>query len=147
MAIDFGKGLKRIYIVLASLYIIFMLFIGLATQNSIKDYKELYIAKVSCDKLREVINNRDEIEKDEEATLDKLELVRFDLFIKKNKLESENFKIIDKYDGCYASLDIKLSFYEKYFGFIFFGGVLGLVPTIIIYFLLSFIINGFRKEK
>ena len=147
MAVNIGRGIKRIYIVLAGFYVVVMLFFGFILQNSVDDYKELYISNTSCDRLTEVINNRDEIEKDEKASLDNLQLLRFDLFLKKNKLENENFSFVNKYDGCYAKIEKHISFYDKYFGIIFFGGILGLVPAIIIYFLLNFIINGFRKEK
>lgn len=147
MAIDIGKGLKRIYIVLAGLYVIFMLVVGLALQNSVKDYEEVLIGNVSCEKLREVFSNREEIQKQEEATVDSIELRRLGIFLDKYDLWNENPELIDRSNGCHGIVNLDLSLKEKYGGIVYFGGILGLAPAIIIYFLLSFIINGFRKEK
>ena len=148
MAIDFGKGLKRIYIVLAGLYVIFMSVVGLALQNSVvKNYEEVLIGNVSCEKLREVFSNREDIQKQEEANVDSLELTRLSIFLDKYNLWNENPELVDRSNGCHGIVNFDLSFKDKYGSIIFFGGVLGLAPAIIIYFLLSFIINGFRKEK
>ena len=74
----------------------------------------------------------------------------------KNKIVYVNGKAVShqKIDGKKYMDDMddkfinkNLSFYEKNSGLILFGGWLGLLPAIIIYFLLSFIINGFRSEK
>ena len=147
MAIDFVKGFKRIYIVLASFYLLAMTFMGYLTIDNVKDYKELLIGNVSCEKLQDVIRNRNEIEKQENNDVNTLELLRFDLFLKTNKLENENFPLIDKTDGCYGRVDLNIGFFDKYTGFLFVVGILGLLPVFTIYYLLVFIINGFRKEK
>ena len=146
MAIDIGKGIQRIYIVLAGLYVIFMLLLGISDRNSFKNnYEWFLISNVTCEKLREVASNRVELEKQEDATRDSVELLRLDMFLDKYNLE--NLTVLDKSDGCHGKVEKNLSFYEKNSGLILFAGWLGLLPAIIIYFLLSFIINGFRSEK
>lgn len=146
MAIDIGKGILRIYIVLASLYVIFMFILGISDRNSFKNnYEWVLIGNVTCEKLREVASNRVELEKQEKATLDSVELKRLDMFLDKYNLE--NPTVLDMSDGCHGKVDKNLSFYEKNSGLILFAGWLGLLPAIIIYFLLSFIINGFRSKK
>lgn len=146
MAIDIGKGILRIYIVLASLYVIFMFILGISDRNSIKNnYEWVLIGNVTCEKLREVASNRVELEKQEKATLDSVELKRLDMFLDKYNLEKTT--VLDMSDGCHGKVDKNLSFYEKNSGLILFAGWLGLLPAIIIYFLLNFIINGFRSKK
>ena len=90
MSIDFGRGIKRIYIVLAGLYVIFMSVVGLSLQNSVKDYEEVFIGNVSCEKLREVFSNREEIQKQEKATVDSIELRRLGIFLDKYDLWDKN---------------------------------------------------------
>jgi hypothetical protein len=146
MAIDIGKGILRIYIVLASLYVIFMFILGISDRNSFKNnYEWVLIGNVTCEKLREVASNRVELEKQEKATLDSVELKRLDMFLDKYNLEKTT--VLDMSGGCHGKVDKNLSFYEKNSGLILFAGWLGLLPAIIIYFLLSFIINGFRSKK
>jgi len=148
MAIDIGKGIQRIYIVLAGLYVIFMLILGISDRNSFKNnYEWVLISNVTCEKLREVASNRVELEKQEEATRDSVELLRLDMFLDKYNLELESLRVLNMSDGCHGKVDKNLSFYEKNSGLILFAGWLGLLPAIIIYFVLSFIINGFRSEK
>ena len=146
MAINIGKGILRTYIVLAGIYVVLMLLLGLSDRNSFKNnYEWVLIGNVSCEKIREVANNREELEKQEKATRDSVELRRLDFFLDKYNLE--NLTVLDMSGGCHGKVDKNLSFYEKNSGLILFGGWLGLLPAIIIYFLLSFIINGFRSEK
>ncbi len=146
MAINIGRGILRIYIVVAGIYVILMLLLGLSDRNSFKNnYEWVLIGNVSCEKIREVANNREELEKQEKATRDSVELRRLDFFLDKYNLE--NPTVLDMSGGCHGKVDKNLSFYEKNSGLILFGGWLGLLPAIIIYFLLSFIINGFRSEK
>ena len=146
MAINIGGGILRIYIVVAGIYVILMLLLGLSDRNSFKNnYEWVLIGNVSCEKIREVANNREELEKQEKATRDSVELRRLDFFLDKYNLE--NPTVLDMSGGCHGKVDKNLSFYEKNSGLILFGGWLGLLPAIIIYFLLSFIINGFRSEK
>lgn len=146
MAINIGKGILRIYIVFAGIYVVLMLLLGLSDRNSFKNnYEWVLIGNVSCEKIREVANNREELEKQEKATRDSVELRRLDFFLDKYNLE--NPTVLDMSGGCHGKVDKNLSFYEKNSGLILFGGWLGLLPAIIIYFLLSFIINGFRSEK
>ena len=146
MAINIGKGILRTYIVLAGIYVVLMLLLGLSDRNSFKNnYEWVLIGNVSCEKIREVANNREELEKQEKATRDSVELRRLDFFLDKYNLE--NPTVLDMSGGCHGKVDKNLSFYEKNSGLILFGGWLGLLPAIIIYFLLSFIINGFRSEK
>jgi len=146
MSIDFGRGIKRIYIVLAGLYVIFMSVVGLSLQNSVKDYEEVFIGNVSCEKLREVFSNREEIQKQEKATVDSIELRRLGIFLDKYDLWDKNPELVDRSKGCHGIVNLNLSFTEKYGGILHIGGLLGLLPAIVVYFLLSFIINGFRKE-
>ena len=146
MAINIGRGILRIYIVVAGIYVILMLLLGLSDRNSFKNnYEWVLIGNVSCEKIREVANNREELEKQEKATRDSVELRRLDFFLDKYNLE--NPTVLDMSGGCHGKVDKNLSFYEKNSGLILFGGWLGLLPAIIIYFLLSFIIDGFRSEK
>ena len=146
MAINIGKGILRTYIVLAGIYVVLMLLLGLSDRNSFKNnYEWVLIGNVSCEKIREVANNREELEKQEKATRDSVELRRLVFFLDKYNLE--NPTVLDMSGGCHGKVDKNLSFYEKNSGLILFGGWLGLLPAIIIYFLLSFIINGFRSEK
>ena len=146
MAINIGRGILRIYIVVAGIYVILMLLLGLSDRNSFKNnYEWVLIGNVSCEKIREVANNREELEKQEKATRDSVDLRRLDFFLDKYNLE--NPTVLDMSGGCHGKVDKNLSFYEKNSGLILFGGWLGLLPAIIIYFLLSFIINGFRSEK
>lgn len=146
MAINIGKGILRTYIVLAGIYVVLMLLLGVSDRNSFKNnYEWVLIGNVSCEKIREVANNREELEKQEKATRDSVELRRLDFFLDKYNLE--NPTVLDMSGGCHGKVDKNLSFYEKNSGLILFGGWLGLLPAIIIYFLLSFIINGFRSEK
>ena len=146
MAINIGRGILRIYIVVAGIYVILMLLLGLSDRNSFKNnYEWVLIGNVSCEKIREVANNREELEKQEKATRDSVELRRLDFFLDKYNLE--NPTVLDMSGGFHGKVDKNLSFYEKNSGLILFGGWLGLLPAIIIYFLLIFIINGFRSEK
>ncbi len=146
MAINIGRGILRIYIVVACIYVVLMFLLGLVDRNSFKkDYEWVLIGNVSCEKIREVANNREVLEKQEKATRDSVELRRLDFFLDKYNLE--NPTVLDMSGGCHGKVDKNLSFYEKNSGLILFGGWLGLLPAIIIYFLLSFIINGFRSEK
>ena len=148
MAINIGKGIRRIYIVVAGIYVVLMLLLGLSDRNSFKNnYEWVLIGNVTCEELHEIDRNRVEIEKQEKATRDSVELRRLDMFFDKYNLERHTVRVLDKSDGCYGKVDKNLSFYEKNSGLILFGGWLGLLPAIIIYFLLSFIINGFRSEK
>jgi hypothetical protein len=171
MSINIQSGIKRIYIVLASFYMIYISFISLEWVNSAQDTYELLITSVSCEKLEETISNREKIEKmlggkavmdyvinaiNEDISVsgkkvkkklidDAYELENFDSFLKRNKLEKEKIIFTDKSMGCHAIVDYK--FLEKYGVFFIYLGVLGLLPAIIVYFLLRFIINGFRKRK
>ena len=146
MAINIGKGIQRIYIVVAGIYVVLMLLLGISDRNSFKNnYEWVLIGNVTCEKIREVNNNRAELEKQEKATLDSVELRRLDMFLDKYNLK--NPTLLNMSDCCHGKVDKNLSFYEKNSGLILFGGWLGLLPVIIIYFLLSFIINGFRSEK
>jgi len=171
MSINIQSGIKRIYIVLASFYMIYISFISLEWVNSAQNTYELNITPVSCEKLKEAISNREKIEKmlggkgvmdyiinanDEDISGsnnkvrkklidDAYQLENFDSFLKRNKLEKEKIIFADKFNGCHAIVDYK--FLEKYGVFFIYLGVLGLLPVIIAYFLLQFIINGFRKRK
>ena len=131
MAINIGRGILRIYIVVAGIYVILMLLLGLSDRNSFKNnYEWVLIGNVSCEKIREVANNREELEKQEKATRDSVELRRLDFFLDKYNLE--NPTVLDMSGGCHGKVDKNLSFYEKNSGLILFGGWLGLLPEIII---------------
>ena len=142
MNIDFGRGIKRIFIVLASIYTILIFLFSKIIDTDTK-IETKFINSIDCNKTKELFFERNS-QKEEGGKSELLNdsLSELDKFIE--IYGSLEFGLIDKSDGCYASFKRPLS--ERIKTMAQFTFWFGIVPSAIIYALLAFIINGFRKK-